>query len=58
MSISKYRTKKPCIQLIYVDGSLFQFVVITDDLVLFDGYKHHIALYEEGLDFNLFIKLE
>lgn len=42
--------------LTYLNGMLLDIVIQTGDLVLFDGLKHHIALYEDHLRTDLFRK--
>lgn len=43
-------------QLTYMNGILQSILVKSDDLVMFDGLKHQIALFEEQLDKDLFKK--
>jgi hypothetical protein len=38
----------------YVDGVLHTMLIDKDDMVLFDGLKHHITLYEEDLSKEFF----
>ena len=44
-----YQSNLPCITLMYVDGVLHTMIVDKDNMILFDGFKHYIAFYEEDL---------
>ena len=44
-----YQSNLPCITLIYVEGVLHMMLVDKEDLVLYEGLKHHVAFYEEDL---------
>lgn len=49
-----YRSKTPGVTLMFVEGVLHTMVVDKEDMVVFDGLKHHIPLYEEDVSKELF----